>query len=153
MFEIRQEKLSSKWGELQPLLEAHWEELAKQKDIMVLKPWHQGYEILENNNAMVNIFAYDEGGSIVGYCLSIIQRNLHYQNLNMCVNDVLFVLPQYRNSPLGLKLISITERLAKESGCNIVVWRAKPGSQLDKLFKIKKGYSEQDISYIRRLEN
>jgi GNAT superfamily N-acetyltransferase len=132
-----------------PLLEDHREELATNKALMVLKPDLPVYIQLEDNGALLSIGAFD-GDTIVGYSVNIISRNLHYADVLMCQNDVLYLDPHYRTGPNGLRLIRETERLAKERGCNLVLWHAKPGTNLLHMLP-KLGYGTQDVVFSKGL--
>jgi GNAT superfamily N-acetyltransferase len=131
------------------ILEEHREELATDKVRMVLKPDLPVYIKLEDNNALLSIGAFD-GDQIVGYSVSIISPNLHYSDLVMCQNDVLYLQEGYRTGPYGLKLIRETERLAKARGCHMMLWHAKMDTQFMALLA-KLGYRVQDVIYSRGL--
>lgn len=132
-----------------PLLADHREELATNKELMVLKPDMPVYVNLEDNDALLSLGAFD-GDRIVGYSVNIIARNLHYADVLMCQNDVLYLDPEYRTGPNGLRLIRQTERLAKERGCHLMLWHAKPGTNLLAMLP-KLGYGTQDVVFSRGL--
>lgn len=131
------------------LLQEHWEEVAKNKGIMVLKPDNRRYIAMEQHGILFTLVAYDHG-KLVGYSLNFINQHLHYADLRYAQNDVLFVKDEYRNSPWGLKLIKETERVAREKGARMMLWHAKQGTQLDKIMPRLK-YGVQDIIYSKEL--
>lgn len=132
-----------------PLLADHREELATNKELMILKPDMPVYIHLEDNGALLSLGAFD-GDRIVGYSVNIMSRNLHYADLMMCQNDVLYLDPAYRTGPNGLRLIRETERLARERGCHLMLWHAKPGTNLLAMLP-KLGYGTQDVVFSRGL--
>lgn len=150
-FEIKEEPLSQKWGEVSFLLQSHWDEVALNKEVMVLNPITEEYTALENAGKLITLFAY-KYGVMVGYSCSIVSQSLHYRDLTVAKNDVLFVHPAFRNSPLGLKLMRRTEQLAKERGCKMMLWHVKPDTPLHKLMEAKKN-KVQDIIYSKILED
>jgi len=125
------------------LLIEHREELATDKALMVLKPDVEKYLAVEARGALMMIGAY-RGVRLIGYSVNIVTNNLHYADLIMCQNDVLFLTKDERKGSAGLRLIRETERLARERGAQIALWHAKPGTNLDKLMP-RMGASVQDV--------
>jgi hypothetical protein len=124
------------------LLNLHWDEVAKNKALMQLRPdWHK-YQTIEANGKLRTLYAL-EGDTVVGYSCNILDYHLHYSGLKVCSNDVLFVTPAARGS-VGIRLIQETERIAKRDGAELMLWHAKEGSVLDMLLS-RKGYPVQDI--------
>jgi len=131
------------------LLEAHWHESARNKHLMVLKPDVARYQALEASGALLSLVAYVDD-AIVGYSVNIVSPHLHYADLLCAHNDVLFVAKEYRESPLGLKLIRDTERAAKARGVHLMLWHAKEGTTLANILP-KMGCKVQEIIYTKEL--
>ena len=131
------------------LLPKHYEESAKHKDVMVLDPDIAKYEGLEQQGNLSIIAAYKEG-KMIGYSINFITNNMHYKNLMMGHNDILFVDTEHRNSKVGLKLISLSEKICKEEGCEVYLLHAKEDSPLHRLCP-RLGYGVQDIIFSKRL--
>ncbi len=149
-FEIKLEPLGDKLTTVLPvLLNEHWEELATNKELMTLKPDLERYRILEEMGLFVALFAY-ANGKLIGYSGNVIVQNLHYSDLTMFQNDVLFISKEYRNSTIGLKLIKETERIAKEKGAKLMLWHAKENSPFAHILP-KMGCKVQDIIYSKAL--
>jgi GNAT superfamily N-acetyltransferase len=135
---IPREIVASEWiDRAWPLLEEHYAELATVPDIMLLKPDVERYQTLE---AAGNLFAIgmfdihgDGGETLVGYSVNIVCTNLHYGDLLMCQNDLLFVRKSHRRGMTGMRLITATERAAKDRGVKMMLWHAKPGTTLDRM--------------------
>lgn len=147
--EIREEYVSDKFEEIKSLTEEHWQEITLNKELMKLKPVYKAYELMDQYKSALSLFAYvDE--KLVGYSINFVHPHLHYADLMTCHNDLLFLSPAYRNSPIGLKLIRETVKKAKERGAKVMSWHAKKGSTLDKLLE-RMDYKVQDIVYYKPL--
>lgn len=125
------------------LLIEHREELATDKAIMVLKPDFERYLALEDAGVLMVIAAY-RGPRMVGYSVNLVTNNLHYADLVMCQNDVLFLTKSERKGTAGLRLIRETQRRGKAAGAKVMLWHAKPGTNLDKLMPRMSG-TVQDV--------
>jgi GNAT superfamily N-acetyltransferase len=148
---ITEESVTANIDQAAPLLRAHWEEIARNKDVMVLKPNVAAYAALEAAGLLICLVARD-GDDMVGYCVSILNRShLHYADLCTAMNDVLYVRPEYRGAArVGLKLIAEMERLAAERGAQLVLWHAKEHTALAGLLP-RLGYEVQDVMFSRRV--
>lgn len=144
---ILEVKATEKIQEVWALLEQHREELTTDKKNMVLNPNINMYKNMEDMGMLFTLVLCD-GEKIVGYSVNILGNNLHYSDLLVSQNDLLFVLDSYRKSKWGLKLIQETEKLAKEKGAKLIMWHGKPNTSLSKLMP-KLGYNIQDITYSR----
>lgn len=147
--EIRETTIADKIDEANALLVAHWQELAKNKDVMVLKPDVERYALLEAAGSLVSLVAYD-GDRIVGYSVNFLTTNLHYSDLTYVHNDVLFVMPEHRKSSLGMRLIRATEDVARQRGARMVIWHAKEQTALAEILP-RLGYGVQDILFSKVL--
>lgn len=139
------------WDKVTGLLEAHWEESAKNKKLMVLKPNKAAYEAMERNNTLLCLFAF-AGEEIVGYSANIIVPHIHYVDLITAHNDVIFISKEYRNSTLGLRLIKATEEECAKVGAKLLLLHAKENTSLSRILP-RKGYGVQDIIYSKELGN
>lgn len=147
---IVQEKLCDKFGLTSGIVFQHWEEIARNKHIMVLNPDIERYQAIEDAGALLALFAYD-GDEIIGYSVTVVSAHLHYINLGMAQNDVLYLLPRYRGaSGVGIRLIRETERVARTLGADLMVWHAKDKSSLADILP-RMGYQVQDILFSKEL--
>lgn len=131
------------------LLQAHRRELATNPDIMELKPRRDRYEALEAAGMMVALGLFD-GDSLIGYSVNVVDANMHYADLVVGQNDVLFVHPRYRKSQDGLALIHATEDAVRARGAQIMLWHAKDGTALQGMMP-RLGYRIQDIIFSKVL--
>lgn len=150
-YDITEELIADKIVEHWALITAHWDEVALNKEVMVLKPDLERYAALEAQGLLASLVVRTEAGDIIGYSVNAISQNLHYQDLTVCQNDVLFVHPYHRNSSVGVRLIKATEAMAKEKGAQMMLWHAKDGTPLDALLPFM-NYGIQDIIYSKVLK-
>jgi len=107
----------------EPLLRQHWQEVAKNKDLMVLSPAHEIYEAMEQSGVLFILGLFVEG-DLVGYSFNFVHPHLHFSNLTYCDNDALYLDPDYRNGSAGLRLMTATEREARQRGAKLMLWHA-----------------------------
>lgn len=115
----------------EPLLDEHWQEVAKNKELMKLNPDWDKYRELDEAGKLTNCIAVDGGGSCVGYTVNFIVPHVHYKDLMVAYNDVIYLSPEYRASRVALRLMQETSRTAKAAGAQLLLWHAKPGTALD----------------------
>jgi GNAT superfamily N-acetyltransferase len=149
MVEIRESTVDEMFEVCRPLLERHWDEIARNKHLMVLNPDVAKYQRMEAAGMLLILAAW-EGAELVGYSVSMIETTLHYADLTVCVNDVVFVLPESRHAQTGLRLIKETESMAKQRGAQLMLWHAKEGTALHALMP-RIGYEVQDIIYSKEI--
>ena len=132
-----------------PLFQEHYEEIARNKEVMKLNVNWPLYEELDSKQALFVYLAMQDNVCI-GYSLNLITNHLHYADLMYALNDVLFVKKEFRGGRLGLQLIKVTEDHARSLGCKMLLWHAKENTALDKLLpKLK--YGVQEIMYSKDL--
>ena len=132
------------------LLHRHWDEVALNKDVMVLRPRWDVYQRMQATNQLIVMGAWSDD-ELIGYSASFITQHLHYASMTYAQNDVLFVAPEHRKTSVGIKLMRATEAEAKHRGAKLMLWHAKEHSRLDDLLKRMSGYAVQDIIYSRKL--
>lgn len=132
-----------------PLIQAHYDEIARNKRVMVLKPNAEAYKFLEDKGAVLAYAAID-GAEIVGYSVSLVSPHLHYADLVYANNDVIYVAPSHRHAGVGRALIARTEEDAKARGARLVCWHAKPDTALADILR-DMAYGVQDIIFSREV--
>ncbi len=145
MAEIREIVASECIEHAAPLLLEHWEEVAKNKQVMVLNPDVERYRLMESAGMVMSLGAFIDG-EMVGYSVSFIGTHLHYAGLIYANNDVIYVRKDCRNGKAGVQLIKETERMAKERGAKLMLWHAKESTAFDSLLP-RLGYGVQDVIY------
>ena len=132
-----------------PLFEEHYQEIARNKQIMKLKPNWPMYETVDRNGCLF-IYLAMQGDVCIGYSMNIMMNHLHYADLKYCQNDVLFIKKEFRGGRIGLRLMKTTEEHAKSLGCKVMLWHAKERTTLAALLPRLK-YGVQDIMFSKEL--
>lgn len=128
----------------------HWQEVAGFKKLMILAPDEECYRAAEAAGQLIVLAAF-EGSTVVGYSVSIIKAHLHYRDLTVAVNDVLFLTPAMRSRGNGDALIAATEQHARERGAKLLFWHAKLNTALDIMLPRKHGYVLHEHIYAKEL--
>jgi len=134
-----------------PLLRAHWVEVGRNRDVMVLNPKWIAYEAMEKAGMLLALAAWD-GEQLVGYSVTFVFENIHYSPVIYAQNDVIFVEQSARGRGVFARLMEETERLAEEKGAIEVRWHAKKDSKLDRILARSTRYAVQDVTYSRLLQ-
>jgi len=150
MFEVRQSSVDEMLGNGQELFAKHWDEIARNKDVMVLKPDEAAYRRMEEAGSLL-ILAAVKSGRIVGYSVNFIVRHPHYADLMVCQNDLLFIDQAHREGGAGIRLMRRTEQEGKRRGCRLMLWHAKEGTPLAAMLP-RMGYGVQDVVFSKQLE-
>tara|TARA_R100000152_G_C6759177_1_gene183097 strand:+ start:588 stop:1097 length:510 start_codon:yes stop_codon:yes gene_type:complete len=133
----------------EPLFEEHYEEVARNKQVMKLKPNWPLYEKIDLTGWLF-IYVAMQGDVCIGYSMNIMMHHLHYADLRIAQNDVLFIKKEFRGGRLGLRLLKVTEDHAKSEGCKLMLWHAKEDTTLDKLLP-RLNYGVQEIMYSKEI--
>lgn len=132
-----------------PLLEQHREELATYKHMMVLKPDMEKYRAIESAGNLIGMGLFDDE-KLVGYSIFIITSALHYADLKIAQNDLIYIDPEYRKTKWGLRLIKASEEAMRERGIKMIMWHGKENTNFAALMP-KLGYIVQDIMFSKEL--
>lgn len=147
---IREVTLEVGWPAVQPLLPAHYEELAKFKDIAALYPRYEHYEEAAKHEALLVLLAYD-GMELAGYSVSFRIYSPHYALVRVAQNDVIYVQPEYRSGLTGYRLIKLTRERAKARwDTQLLIWHTKPDTPMDALMP-RLGCEKLDHLWAERL--
>ena len=133
----------------EPLFQEHYEEIARNKEVMKLNVNWPLYEAIEKQQGLFVYLAMRDNVCI-GYSLNLVTNHLHYADLKYAQNDVLFIKKEFRGGRIGLRLMKVTEDHAKSLGCNIMLWHAKERTTLAALLP-RMNYGVQDIIFSKEL--
>ena len=131
------------------LFEEHYEEIARNKEVMKLKPDEKAYRNLEEANQIFILSAWQDD-VLIGYSVNFVLNHPHYADLLLAQNDLLYIKKEMRGSRAGLKLIKETETHATSLGCKLMLWHAKENTALGAILPRLK-YGVQDIIYSKEL--
>jgi len=126
--------------EVKPLLPAHWDELALNKEKVPLDPQYDEY-LRRDAIGQVMAVTVREDGKLCGYFVGFVAPGLHYRTCLTLTMDIFWVHPEHRGAGAGFTLFQTVEAEARRRG----VHRMFVGSKLHKdagwLFG-KLGYEE-----------
>ena len=149
MYEIREASVQQMLDSATELFKEHYEEIALNKQVMVLEPLGDKYLEAESQGSLL-ILAIYKSDELIGYSVNMMSFHLHYASLKVCYNDLLFVKASHRKGRAGFMLIKKTEEYAKQLQCKLMLWHAKPNTALEKLMP-KLGYGYQDIIFSKEI--
>lgn len=132
--------------EVEPLLRAHYCELAKNQDRVHLKPDWDRYVALERIGGFLLYTARDENAELVGYAAFFASTHPHYMELMLVSNDVLYLAPSHRVGRTGIRLIRYCEeRIFATYGKQCALtWHCKENTPLAGMLG-RMGYGVQDV--------
>ena len=138
------ENLSAFRGEM-TLLTNHWQEIAKDKEVMQLNPDWDYYEQRDRTGQVLFVTAR-EGAELVGYFIWWVDPHPHYKHLLTAHSDIYFLTPEYRNAGLGSELFRAAIGFAKEAGCGYCFITTKVGHDHPDLME-RLGLKPRDLVY------
>jgi GNAT superfamily N-acetyltransferase len=132
---IEEVTLDEIWISAAPLLSHHYDEVAKFNDIAILKPDYARYKAAEAAGRFLALLGRLDG-EVIGYSANFHAASLHYADLNVYQNDVIYVAPAHRRGRLGLELRRRTLlRVRERWGPGLMIWHAKEGTVWEKLLR------------------
>ena len=132
--------------EIEPLLQMHWREIAHYQDIPLAPDW-EWYR----TSPIVRVFTARDEGRLVGYAVFLVVRNKHYMTSLQGMQDIMFLLPEYRGRTVGPRLIDFCEEQLKAEGVQAVYHHVKRAHDFGPLLE-RKGYESVDTIYAKRLD-
>jgi hypothetical protein len=134
--------------EVDSLLHLHYEELTLHRDKVKLAPMWDRYADLERCGNFI-VFTVRDGERLIGYSAFFLNQHLHYGELTIAVNDVLYLHPDYRSGRVGLKLIRMCEShfesMKSDNNEIKIVWHAKLDTKLQQLLGLMKYKAEEIV--------
>lgn len=143
-----QQKLADIWGELTPLLQSHWKEIAHYQDIP-LDVDVDRYNAIEESGSLKLFTVRSDSGQLIGYAAYFLNYNLHYKTSLQAIQDVIYIDPSHRG--IGREFIMACDRALQKLGVQAVYHHVKSkhnfGPMLERL-----GYEEIDRIFAKRLD-
>lgn len=149
MIEFARENLESVRSEIEPLLEAHWHEVAHYLDIKLNPDW-EFYSLIEEDNRL-RLFTARDDGRLIGYAVFFVGPNRHYKDSIQAVQDVIFLHPEYRGAKLGAKLILFADEQCKSENIQVIYHHIKAAHDFGPLL-VSCGYELVDLIFAKRLD-
>ena len=137
-------------NEIVPLLEEHYLEIAKYKDIP-LKPDWDLYKKLDETGIM-KLFTCrgDSDNALIGYGVYFVKSHLHYSTCLIAQQDILFISKKYRGR--GMHFINWCDSRLKEMGVQLTIQHIKADHNFGVALE-RVGYELMDLIYTRRLDS
>lgn len=142
MIEYKEETYSDVIGDIKPLLDNHYEEIALNRDVIKLNPDYEMYEKLCNAGFMRIITARNDN-ELIGYCICVIKYHLHYKDSLTALNDIFYIKKEYRKGLTGVKLFVKTEEILKKYGVQRIIMNTKTHHDVGAIFD-RLGYHETE---------
>ena len=135
--------------EMNELTNFHYQEITLYKDKVKLNPDWKAYKKLEDNNQFF-LFTARINKELIGYSAFFLKPHIHYKDILVASNDVLFLKKEHRVGRVGLKLIKYSEQKMKELGANKITWHIKSSNDFRPILH-RMGYIDEDIIVGRML--
>jgi L-amino acid N-acyltransferase YncA len=134
--------------EMMPLINAHWEEIAHDKDIPLDPDWYK-YGQLQTLGSLKVFTARDDDGQILGYSFFFVSPNLHYKSSLQAVQDVIYIDKERRG--FGRKFIDWCDSELRQMGVQKVYHHVKAKHNFGPMLETL-DYHLVDLIYARRLD-
>lgn len=134
MITYQKENMRDTLDELEPLVAAHYEEIAMYQDSIKLSPDWETYIKMEDIG-IVHMNTVRDDGRLIGYYISLIKHNLHYKEDLYSACDVVFLYPEYRKGSTGIKLFREVESDMRALGVSIMTMHVKTDNDFSPLMK------------------
>ena len=131
--EFTTERFADIRHEIQPLLGAHWDEIACKTICGPLDVNEDVYRLLEQSGAL-HITTAREQGRLVGYAAYIVGANAHYKTRIMAEADVFYMHPSQRRGTAGIRLLKAAEAALHARGAHIIVNKVKVSHDVGPIF-------------------
>lgn len=142
-------KIGEVRSRIEPLLRAHFEEIAINRNTAPLNPFWDYYYVSERMNRLV-VVAAESGYDLVGYSVYFLAPMLHNMPHLMAQNDIIYIHPEYRRGSLAMRLMQMGETEAKRLGANFVSMHVKVGHDFSGLL-LRAGYAEAETVFTKVL--
>jgi GNAT superfamily N-acetyltransferase len=109
------ERMQDSWRAMVQLLPVHWEEVARDRDVIKLDPDWAQYFAMEDAGGVHMVVARHEG-RMIGYAVYFVRPHLHYRKSLSAICDVYFILPEFRRGRVGIEFFRYAEATLKAKG-------------------------------------
>ena len=146
---VRLAKIAEVRARIEPLLRAHWEEVAQHRAIAPLNPCWEYYYANERIKRLVVVVA-ENGADLVGYSVYFLAPMLHNMPNLLAQNDIIYIRREYRRGSLAMRLMNLGEAEAKRLGASIISMHVKVDHDFSSLL-VRAGYAEIETTYSKEL--
>ena len=113
------------------------------KDVVKLNPNWEEYDRREKNGKFMFISMRSDD-ELIGYSAWFIDTHIHYKDLVVASNDVIFLKRDYRSGMNGIKLIKKSEEFVKTRNVHKITWHIKESNDFTVILN-RMGYATEDI--------
>lgn len=146
MITYQTETLDECLGEIELLLQEHFEEVATKKDKLGAPRMDvEAYYAMEQAGQL-HILTVRKDGRVIGYHVSFVRPHLHYVHVLTGITDVYYLMPEYRKGSTGIKLFQEAEKALKARGVQRIFSGTKKHKDMGKIFQFL-GWSEVESLY------
>ncbi|TFH47153.1 MAG: GNAT family N-acetyltransferase [Lysobacterales bacterium] len=131
-----------------PMFKAHYEEIAKFKDIP-LDIDIDAYLRIEKIGRL-RVFTVRDDGVLIGYAIFTVGPHPHYNGHIHAMQDILYLKPEYRKGRIGQRLISFSDEKLEREGVDVVFQHVKVYADFGGLLEML-GYEKMDTIWAKRL--
>lgn len=142
-YRFQTEDSENVYAEAQPLLDLHWEEIAKNKQLLTLNPDRDYYRRQHNSFLLVTCRHRRE---LVGYFLWNMGKHPHYKHVMTAQEDIHFLRQDHRKGLTGYLLMKNARDEAMHAGAHLLIMREKIGHEHPPLMA-RLGFTPADIVY------
>jgi hypothetical protein len=133
------EKLQS---DIKPILLDNYDELTANKHVVKLNPDWDRYYDLQNHGKLKVFTMRDSDEKLVGYAAFFIDTHIHYKDLLVATNDVIFTSQIQRSGMQGIRFINFIHKNLIDS-VDKIVWHIKDHLDFSPLL-VRHGYKKED---------
>ena len=117
---IQEEHFNQWYEEAYPMFVAQYGELCWRQEKIKLKVRYDLYQSMVYQNLVHAYVSRTDSGTIDGYALWVLTPSLHYADIMVGNNDIIYVDPQHRGYGLIHKLLNFSETELHKVGCNVL---------------------------------
>jgi hypothetical protein len=143
------ESLDQVIGEVNPLLELHYQELCMNKEVVKLDPIWPQYRAVEQAGKLA-IYTVRDEGDLVGYAAFFVTPHMHYAGLMLATNDVLFLRADYRLGTTGTRFVKHCASQLKTRGAHKIAFHIKLSLDWSPILT-RIGYAIEEITVAKLL--
>ena len=148
-FVIGVERIASILDEIKPIHQQHWQETEGYRHGIALNPDYQ-YMVNAEQGGRFILFTVRTDGKLVGNCMMYLSRSTHTQRW-VAEEDTIFILPEYRQGRLGVRLIRYVEDVLRNMGVTEIRVTVKTVNRVGELLQ-HLGYSHTGNQLTRILQ-
>jgi hypothetical protein len=136
------------YPEAKPLMQAHWEEIAIDREHIQLSLNADRYQQL-CDAGILHVLAAREDAELAGYYVAIIMPHMHYQDAGlMAFTDIYFLAPRFRKGSAGVQMFVEAERTLRDAGVVKAYLSCKAHRDISPIFEAL-GWKFSDKSYTK----